>query len=205
MRAIDDVRVDVQRRGMLAWPNCSCAIFTGTRRSLSSDEDVAELMPRHAFDSRTSRRRLEHAFPAPSVRGEVRRTRSRAPATPPLGMAAALETRLRHAQTEKLTPIDLVSMLASDELARRALELMRPAGKTVSTVDQGPVSATATHRTGSPDRAASLSFSVSDISVIFCRVVLPAQSLRRPSRAGGFHRVRRERRRITTRSVPTAG
>ena len=35
------------------------------------------------------------------------------------GMAAVLETRLRHAQTEKLTPIDLVSMLVSDELLRR--------------------------------------------------------------------------------------
>ena len=32
------------------------------------------------------------------------------------GMAAVLETRLRHAQTEKLTPIDLVSALVSDEL-----------------------------------------------------------------------------------------
>ena len=28
------------------------------------------------------------------------------------GMAAVLETRLRHAQTEKLTPIDLVSALS---------------------------------------------------------------------------------------------
>jgi hypothetical protein len=35
------------------------------------------------------------------------------------GMAAVLETRLRHAQTEKLTPIDLVSALVSDELLRR--------------------------------------------------------------------------------------
>ena len=35
------------------------------------------------------------------------------------GMAAVLETRLRHAQTEKLTPIDLVSTLVSDELLRR--------------------------------------------------------------------------------------
>jgi hypothetical protein len=34
-------------------------------------------------------------------------------------MAAVLETRLRHAQTEKLTPIDLVSALVSDELLRR--------------------------------------------------------------------------------------
>jgi hypothetical protein len=35
------------------------------------------------------------------------------------GMAAVLETRLRHAQTEKITPIDLVSLLVSDELLRR--------------------------------------------------------------------------------------
>ena len=33
------------------------------------------------------------------------------------GMAAVLETRLRHAQTEKLTPIDLVSTLVSDVVA----------------------------------------------------------------------------------------
>jgi len=35
------------------------------------------------------------------------------------GMAAVLEIRLRHAQTEKLAPIDLVSALVSDELLRR--------------------------------------------------------------------------------------
>ena len=35
------------------------------------------------------------------------------------GMAAVLETRLRQAQTEKLTPIDLVSALVADELLRR--------------------------------------------------------------------------------------
>ncbi len=40
------------------------------------------------------------------------------------GMAAVLETRLRHAQTEKLTPIDLVSMLVSDELLRRQDRLL---------------------------------------------------------------------------------
>jgi hypothetical protein len=34
-------------------------------------------------------------------------------------MAAVLETRLCHAQTEKLTPIDLVPTLVSDELLRR--------------------------------------------------------------------------------------
>jgi DNA replication protein DnaC len=35
------------------------------------------------------------------------------------GMADVLETRLRQAQTDKLTPIDLVSVLVSDELLRR--------------------------------------------------------------------------------------
>jgi hypothetical protein len=35
------------------------------------------------------------------------------------GMAAVLETRLRQAQSEKLAPIDLVSLLVSDELLRR--------------------------------------------------------------------------------------
>ena len=40
------------------------------------------------------------------------------------GMAAVLETRLRHAQTEKLTPIDLVSALVSDELLRRQDRLL---------------------------------------------------------------------------------
>ena len=40
------------------------------------------------------------------------------------GMAAVLETRLRHAQTEKLTPIDLVSMLVSDDLLRRQDRLL---------------------------------------------------------------------------------
>jgi DNA replication protein DnaC len=35
------------------------------------------------------------------------------------GMADVLETRLRHAQTEKLAPIDLISALVSDELLRR--------------------------------------------------------------------------------------
>ena len=40
------------------------------------------------------------------------------------GMAAVLESRLRHAQTEKLTPIDLVSMLVADELLRRQDRLL---------------------------------------------------------------------------------
>jgi DNA replication protein DnaC len=40
------------------------------------------------------------------------------------GMAAVLETRLRQAQTEKVTPLDLVSMLVSDELLRRQDRLL---------------------------------------------------------------------------------
>ena len=35
------------------------------------------------------------------------------------GMAAVLDTRLRQAQAEKMTPIDLVSALVADELRRR--------------------------------------------------------------------------------------
>ena len=35
------------------------------------------------------------------------------------GMANVLETRLRQAQTDKLAPIDLVSVLVSDELTCR--------------------------------------------------------------------------------------
>jgi DNA replication protein DnaC len=35
------------------------------------------------------------------------------------GMADVLEARLRHAQTEKLAPLDLMSILVSDELQRR--------------------------------------------------------------------------------------
>jgi DNA replication protein DnaC len=40
------------------------------------------------------------------------------------GMAAVLETRLRQAQTERLAPIDLISCLVSDELARRGERLL---------------------------------------------------------------------------------
>src|SRR6266516_8073368 len=40
------------------------------------------------------------------------------------GMAAALETRLRQAQAEKVTPIDLVSALVTDELHRRQDRLL---------------------------------------------------------------------------------
>jgi hypothetical protein len=35
------------------------------------------------------------------------------------GIAAVLETRLRQAQAEAMTPIDLISWLVSDELTRR--------------------------------------------------------------------------------------
>src|SRR5574342_1000317 len=40
------------------------------------------------------------------------------------GMATVLETRLRQAQTEKMTPIDLVSALVADELHRRQDRLL---------------------------------------------------------------------------------
>lgn len=40
------------------------------------------------------------------------------------GMADVLETRLRHAQTERLAPIDLISTLVSDELLRRQDRLL---------------------------------------------------------------------------------
>jgi len=41
------------------------------------------------------------------------------------GMAAVLETRLRQAQAEPMTPLDLLSCLVSDELTRRAERLLR--------------------------------------------------------------------------------
>jgi DNA replication protein DnaC len=40
------------------------------------------------------------------------------------GMANVLEARLRHAQTEHLAPLDLVSLLVSDELVRRQDRLL---------------------------------------------------------------------------------
>ena len=40
------------------------------------------------------------------------------------GMADVLETRLRHAQTERLPPLDLVATLVSDELQRREDRLL---------------------------------------------------------------------------------
>lgn len=40
------------------------------------------------------------------------------------GMANVLETRLRQAQAEPMAPIDLLSCLVSDELARRADRLL---------------------------------------------------------------------------------
>jgi len=40
------------------------------------------------------------------------------------GIAATLETRLRQAQSEPLAPIDLISCLVSDELARRGDRLL---------------------------------------------------------------------------------
>lgn len=40
------------------------------------------------------------------------------------GMADVLETRLRHAQAERLPPLDLVAMLVNDELQRRQDRLL---------------------------------------------------------------------------------
>jgi hypothetical protein len=40
------------------------------------------------------------------------------------GMAPVLDTRLRQAQTEKMTPIDLVSTIVADELRRRQDRLL---------------------------------------------------------------------------------
>jgi DNA replication protein DnaC len=40
------------------------------------------------------------------------------------GMAAVLETRLLQAQAEAIAPIDLISILVSDELARRSQRLL---------------------------------------------------------------------------------
>src|ERR1700752_3004572 len=40
------------------------------------------------------------------------------------GMAVVLETRLRQAQSERMTPIDLVSALVNDELQRRQDRLL---------------------------------------------------------------------------------
>ena len=40
------------------------------------------------------------------------------------GMATVLETRLRQAQNETMTPIDLISCLVADELSRRGDRLL---------------------------------------------------------------------------------
>ena len=53
-------------------------------------------------------------------------------------MAAVLETRLRHAQSEKLTPIDLVSALVSDELLRRQDRLLERRHKQAGFRDPHP-------------------------------------------------------------------
>jgi DNA replication protein DnaC len=62
------------------------------------------------------------------------------------GMANVLETRLRQAQAEPMAPIDLLSMLVSDELARRSDRLLerrrnqagfRDANRTLDNFDFG--------------------------------------------------------------------
>lgn len=45
------------------------------------------------------------------------------------GIAEVLETRLRQAQAEGMTPIDLISCLVSDELARRSERLLERRSK----------------------------------------------------------------------------
>src|ERR1700753_2684212 len=40
------------------------------------------------------------------------------------GIASVLETRLHQAQTEQMTPLDLISCLVSDELQRRSDRLL---------------------------------------------------------------------------------
>jgi DNA replication protein DnaC len=45
------------------------------------------------------------------------------------GIAAVMETRLRQAQSESMAPIDLISMLVSDELACRSKRLLERRNK----------------------------------------------------------------------------
>ena len=54
------------------------------------------------------------------------------------GMAAVLDARLRQAQTERLTPIDLVSSLVSDELLRRQDRLLERRHKQAGFRDPQP-------------------------------------------------------------------
>jgi len=60
------------------------------------------------------------------------------------GMAALIELRLQQAQTERLAPLDFLSVLVTDELTRRADRLLerrrkqarfRDPGKTLDTFD----------------------------------------------------------------------
>ena len=60
------------------------------------------------------------------------------------GMAAVLETRLRQAQTEPLAPIDLISCLVSDELARRGERLLERRKSKPSSVMRRSPSTTST-------------------------------------------------------------
>jgi DNA replication protein DnaC len=53
------------------------------------------------------------------------------------GMAAVLETRLRQAQAEKMTPIDLVSALVTDELHWRQDRLLERRHKLARFRDPG--------------------------------------------------------------------
>ena len=53
------------------------------------------------------------------------------------GMAAVLETRLRQAQAEAMTPIDLIACLVSDELTRRSDRLLERRRKQAAFRDPG--------------------------------------------------------------------
>jgi DNA replication protein DnaC len=53
------------------------------------------------------------------------------------GMAAVLETRLRQAQAESMTPIDLIACLVSDELTRRTDRLLERRRKQAAFRDPG--------------------------------------------------------------------
>ena len=77
------------------------------------------------------------------------------------GMAAVLETRLRQAQAEPLAPIDLLSCLVSDELARRGERLLerrkkqaqfRDSQKTLAARGRTTENARAVTRCAAPER-----------------------------------------------------
>ena len=111
------------------------------------------------------------------------------------GMADVLETRLLHAQTEQMAPIDLLAALVSDELQRREDRLLARRHKQARFRD--------------PDRALdgfdfafnkkinrALVFELSPATIRLPRALRPARGGRRP-------RESRPRRRHHARSGPT--